>query len=559
MRSPPMQTVPLLCPAEYVWIPRLDAGAAEPAPVTAARLRAVHFRRREDVAPMTRTVTLETSDGHLPLPRRIRQHGDPGEGWDWGWRGSAPLETALNLLAALVHPKAAWRLHWAFCDTFLAPMRTAGGTLDGHHLRAWLREHDWIGRAAGGWEAAAHAEYQAPLARERRLSRWMSPAARAAHALDLVTSAMRWDSEDRRAAAAEVAAPSTRLWGAAALGGATEPPGSAAYQLERAAAALAGAPVDACWPTLGALAARIGPRGSARWTAWRDAAGRQPALPRPETLELIARLESSDSDRSPWAAAALLARCIRRHASDAAPPAWDTVPELALFLGAPLEGAPHGEPRVTGDPAALRATLHALDQALVQGPDLAGAAARMGVTPIMVRARARAALALQVAALREHRRALREQADLEAEYALQATTLRLPRGRSQQPADASPALWHWAAGATIHTLMAVARAGQSPRGRIEVHALLRRTGHWLPDPPATVVAAARWQFEERVPALLGLAPFPVRGDGLLRTPEWSPPPVWSEGPPAERSSPARRAVAVETEQAWLAATAEQAP
>ncbi|MBB4635900.1 DUF6166 domain-containing protein [Longimicrobium terrae] len=554
-----MQTMPLLGPAEYVWIPGLDAGAAEPAPVTAPLLRAVHLERREDVAPTTRKVTLETLDGDLPLPRRIHQHGDVGEGWDWGWRGSAPLETALNLLAALVHPKAAWRLQWAFCDTFLLPMRTAGGTLDGDHLRAWLREHDWIGRASGGWEAAARAEYQAPLARERRRSRWMSPAARAAHALDLVTSAMRWDAEDRRAAAAEVAAPSTRLWGAAALPGPAEPPGSAAYQLERAAAALAGAPADACWPTLAALAARIAPRGSPGWTAWRDAAHQQPALPRPETLELIARMGSPEGDRSPWTAAALLARCIRRHASDAGPPAGDTVPELALFLGAALEGAPQGEPRVTGDPAALRATLHALDQALVQGPELADRAARMGVTSKLVRARARAALAPQVAALREHRGALREEAEMEAEYARQATTLRLPRGRSEQPADASRELWEWAAGATVHTLVGVARAGPPPRGMIGMDGLLRLTGHWLPDPHATVVAAARWQLEERAPMLVGLAPFPVRGDGLLRTPEWSPPQVWSEGPPAEQSSPARRAVAVETEQAWLAAKTEQAP
>lgn len=551
-----MQNTPPLAPAQYVWIPRLDAGAVEPAPLSAAGLRAVHFRRREDVAPTTRTVILETADGHLPLPRRIRQHGDPDEGWDWGWRGSAPLETALNLLAALVHPKAAWRLQWAFCDTFLVPMRTAGGTLDGHHLHAWLRAHDWIGRACGGWEAAARAEYQAPLARERRLSRWMSPAARAAHAGHLVASAMRWDREDRRTAAAEVAAPSTRLWGAASLPGPAEPPGSAAYQLERAAAALAGAPADTCWPTLAALAAWISPRGSSRWTAWRDAAREQPELPRPETLELIARLASPGRDAISWAAA-VLARCIRRHAPDALP-RWEDVPELALLLGAALEGAPHGEPHVTGDPAALRATLHALGEALVRDSRLASHAARMGVTPAMVRARARAALRRQTAALREHRRALLEALDVTAEYALQAKALRIPRGRSDLPGDASPALWVWAAGATVHALAGVARAGHPPRGPVGLHTMLRRTGHSLPDPPATIVAAARWQLEERVPMLLGVAPFPVRGDGLLRMPEWRPPAAWSEAVPAERSSPARRAVAVETEQAWLAALAEQA-
>ncbi|HET6229271.1 MAG TPA: DUF6166 domain-containing protein, partial [Longimicrobiaceae bacterium] len=242
------EMIPLRDPAEFVWLPDLDAGLPEPVPAGREGIHAVQFRRAVGAGDVVRSVALETSAGTEPLPRRIRYHGDPDEGWDWGWHGSAPLETALNVLAAFVHPRAAWRLQWAFYEAFLHPLPVVGGTLRGDEVRAWLRGHAWIGRHSS-WTAAPDAGRRGMLARERDESRVLSPTARAERIGQLATSALRWDGAARRAASADAAALAAEPGAEGADG-----PGSAGFQLVRAAAVLAGAAAVERWATLAALA-----------------------------------------------------------------------------------------------------------------------------------------------------------------------------------------------------------------------------------------------------------------------------------------------------------------
>ncbi|HEX2189485.1 MAG TPA: DUF6166 domain-containing protein, partial [Longimicrobiaceae bacterium] len=184
-----MTSSALLQPADYVWLPEADTGKPEPPPPGADDILAVHLGRHAGPEATVRTVLVETCAGFAPLERRIHLHGDVDEGWDWGWRGSAPLETALNLLTCFVHPRAAWRLQWAFCEAFLHPLPPAGGTLCGGRVRAWLAEHGWVGRQRS-WTGAPEAAEQVSLAHERAASRALSPRDRAARVASLVATAL---------------------------------------------------------------------------------------------------------------------------------------------------------------------------------------------------------------------------------------------------------------------------------------------------------------------------------------------------------------------------------
>jgi len=86
------------------------------------------------------------------VPRRHRHHS-PG-GFEIGYGGSGPADLALNVLAAALPLRAgqegvrlwdgtrvsnaAWDLHQAFADAFLAPLPRAGGTIAGAVVEAWI-------------------------------------------------------------------------------------------------------------------------------------------------------------------------------------------------------------------------------------------------------------------------------------------------------------------------------------------------------------------------------------------------------------------------------------
>ncbi|HEU4456424.1 MAG TPA: DUF6166 domain-containing protein [Longimicrobium sp.] len=484
----------LLQPAEYVWLPLADAGRPEPPPAGAGEILAVYLGRQAGPDHAARTVLVETRAGFAPLPRRIHLHGDVDEGWDWGWRGSAPLNTALNLLACFVHPRAAWRLQWAFCEAFLHPLPAAGGTLSGERVRMWLREHAWIGRGEA-W--AGDAAERALLADEGARSRLLTPQARAERVAELLAPALAADGGAR---------------------GAREGAGTGVSSPELAAAVLAGAPAEQRWATLAMLAGHLPRPGTPAREAWhRLASPRTPGLPDPDTVATVAGVWSRLVGRPAAARAALLAQAIRQHAAGGAT-AWDGVPHLALPLGAGFPAAARGEPHLAGDPAAAAATLHALRAAVRGDRALADAAAALGLTADVLGELTRSAHRLHAATLRDERRAVERDAADEAERVHAAEAVRLPRGRSQPPPPHSDALRRWVLAVSEELLVELARAARGPGGPLVLRAALDAAGTVFPDPPGTVAQAITWYLEERAPRLLDLPSFLVRGDGLFRTP-----------------------------------------
>lgn len=495
----------LFQPAEYVWLPHADAGRPEPAPQEAGCIRAIHLGRHLGAEATTRTVLVESAAGFRALARRIHLHGDVDEGWDWGWRGSAPLETALNLLACFVHPRAAWRLQWAFCEAFLHPLPPAGGTLSGDRVRAWLREHGWIGRQHT-WDGAAPAAERALLADERAQSRVLCPRDRAARVAALVADALG----DRRPGADAV----------------TDAPD---LILRRAAAALAGAPPEQRWATVAMLAGHLPRAGTPARDAWqREASPRTPGLPDPGTVVLVAAVWSRHVGRRPRERAALLATTIREEAA-CGRTAWTAVPQLALPLGGGFPEALRGELHLAGDPAAAAATLHALRAAVMEDSVLAAAAAALGLTPAVIAERIGSAHRLHVLTLGEERRAIEARADAEAERIRAAEAVRLARGRGRPPPPHSAALRQWLLAVPEDLLAELARAARGPAGALTLRAAMRAAGVRLPDPAGTVARAVTWYLAERAPRVLDTPSFLVRGDGLFRT------------PPAAEATPARPA------------------
>lgn len=488
----------LLQRAEYVWLPLADAGRPEPPPPGAGEILAVYLGRHAGPDHAARTVLVETSAGFAPLQRRIHLHGDVDEGWDWGWRGSAPLETALNLLLCFVHPKAAWRLQWAFCEAFLHPLPASGGTLCGERVRAWLREHAWVGR---GQAWAGDAAERALLAEERTRSRLLTPRERAERVAELLAPELAVERPARR--------------GARPAG---EDADAGVSPAERAAAVLAGAPAEQRWATLAMLAGHLPRPGTPAREAWhRLASPRTPGLPDPDTILAVAGVWSRLVGRSAEQRAALLAQAAREHAAGGAT-AWERVPPLALPLGAGFPEAARGEPHLAGDPAAAAATLHALRSMVLGDRALADDAAALGLTACVVDELVRSAHRLHVATLREERRAVERAAADEADRVHAAEAVRLPRGRSQPPPPHSDVLRRWVLAVSVEFLVELARAARGPGGPLVLRAALDAAGTAFPDPPGTVAQAVRWYLEERVPRVLDLPSFLVRGDGLFRTP-----------------------------------------
>ncbi|HWK88854.1 MAG TPA: DUF6166 domain-containing protein [Longimicrobium sp.] len=485
----------LLEPAAYVWLPALDSGRAEPAPAGAEEIRAVHLARAVRGGDVVRTVLLETGAGYAPLPRRVRLHGDAAEGWDWGWHGSAPLETSLNLLASFVHPKAAWRLQWGFYDALLHDLPVAGGSLDGDHIRGWIREHAWVGRQTS-WAVAAEAARTNLLAWERERSTGLPPAERAARVADILDPAQ---------------APAGHRWP-------DHGPGSAAFEAARAAAVLAGAPAPERWSTLAALARRLPPTGSAARRAWDEAASpRTPCLPDPATVLSIAGIWDRLAARSPAERAVLLGELMVEHAA-AGGTAWSDLPMLALPLGAGFQDALRGDAHLAGDPVAATATLRALQARMLADTWISAAAAALGLTGDVIAAQIRAAHRLHTSTLRDTRRAMETAAAAAREYVMAAEAARLPRGRSRTPPPSSEPLRRWILAAPEGLLKVLARAARGPAGPLTVRAALRGSSLTFPDPPGTVAQAIAWYLEERAPWVLDLPTFIGRGDGLVSGP-----------------------------------------
>jgi hypothetical protein len=83
--------------------------------------------------------TPETSDtkSHIrPLEQRIVYHSPTG--MEWGYGGSGPTDTAINVLALVVPTREAVRLSHAFKDEFIATIPRDGGELRMAEVRQWV-------------------------------------------------------------------------------------------------------------------------------------------------------------------------------------------------------------------------------------------------------------------------------------------------------------------------------------------------------------------------------------------------------------------------------------
>jgi hypothetical protein len=73
-----------------------------------------------------------------PLPRRLVYHSPTG--FEWGYGGSGPADLALNILALVVSPKEANRLHQDFKFAQIATMPHDGGRLSLVAVRSWVNQ-----------------------------------------------------------------------------------------------------------------------------------------------------------------------------------------------------------------------------------------------------------------------------------------------------------------------------------------------------------------------------------------------------------------------------------
>jgi len=488
-----MHSVPMLQPSDLVWLPNLDAGAPEPPPPGWRRIRSVSLGRHVGPDDVHRTVVLETVTGFAPLTRRVHVHGDPDEGWDWGWLGSAPLDTALNILLHFVHPKSAWRLQWAFCECILRALPARGGVIQGDEIRAWVRRNAWVGKQRS-WEAQAETAREAVLIRHRHESRDLSPDVRARRIAVLITRA-----------AGEI--PGRGQPG-------HPPPLDDGREYERAAAMLDATPPEQRWATLALLAAELRAACRAVRESWsRSASPVTPGLPSPEAASEIAATWSCLVGKTPADRTRVLVAAIHA-AALASAGSWQGIPLLACTLG----GSDRGDRCLAGDPVVAVATLQSLASEFEADPALRTAGAQLGLTPEAIAECRVRAHDLHVDDLREVRRSAEQTAAAESQRVQAAYTTRLPRGRSQRPPPTSATLRRWAVGAPLPLLREQARLARTPGGPLALRSVLLACGMVFPDPPGTVAAALCWYLEERDPSILDPGVFPIRGDGLLPAP-----------------------------------------
>lgn len=72
-----------------------------------------------------------------PLEQRLVRHSPSG--LEFGYMGSGPADTALNILALVVSPKEANRLHQRFKFDMLARIPREGGTMKMQDVVDWVR------------------------------------------------------------------------------------------------------------------------------------------------------------------------------------------------------------------------------------------------------------------------------------------------------------------------------------------------------------------------------------------------------------------------------------
>lgn len=107
------------------------------AAVTAPDPRVIVFAR---VGHDEAQIGVQHADGLAiaPLRQELVRHSPTG--LEFGYGGSGPADTALNILSLILPPREAWRFHQRFKAQYVAAIPREGGTLHLSEVRGWIAE-----------------------------------------------------------------------------------------------------------------------------------------------------------------------------------------------------------------------------------------------------------------------------------------------------------------------------------------------------------------------------------------------------------------------------------
>lgn len=98
--------------------------------------RVIEFTR--DASGEAHVNVVDLRDSRQPLEQRAVYHSPTG--LEFGYRGSGPADTALNILLLVVPIKEAARLHQHFKEAHVATVPREGGFLPLTAVREWIAE-----------------------------------------------------------------------------------------------------------------------------------------------------------------------------------------------------------------------------------------------------------------------------------------------------------------------------------------------------------------------------------------------------------------------------------
>lgn len=84
---------------------------------------------------------VEADGGEHPLDLRLDLWSHSPTGFEWGYPGSGPAQTALAILADAVGDELAQGLHQQFKRAFLVRADQAGFRLSADEVERWVEEH----------------------------------------------------------------------------------------------------------------------------------------------------------------------------------------------------------------------------------------------------------------------------------------------------------------------------------------------------------------------------------------------------------------------------------
>lgn len=108
--------------------------------VRATDPRVIFFARVDVAGGQGARITVEHPGtfAAAPLMQEYVRHSD---GLEFGYGGSGPADTALNILSLVVSPREAWRFHQEFKADHVATIPREGGRLELSTVRAWIASH----------------------------------------------------------------------------------------------------------------------------------------------------------------------------------------------------------------------------------------------------------------------------------------------------------------------------------------------------------------------------------------------------------------------------------